>query len=132
MTLLANMPVLRLALDRMLTDTGTITAPGEGSPVFNPDTGQYDDPAPTVVYEGKMLVRPEDAAGRREVTQGGTYVLTRYEITLPASAEVFRDQVLTVTASKHDPMLVDRSMTLLDVKMDSHAVSRVCIASRTG
>ena len=132
MTLLANMPVLRTALGRMLTDTGTITKPGEGEGPFNPDTGQYDPAVPVTVYEGKMLVRPEDATGRREVVQGATYVRSRYEVTLPASAEVFRDQTLTVTASKHDPMLVGRPMTLLDVKMDTWAISRSCVAERQG
>ena len=130
MTLLANMPVLRTALNRMLTDTGTVTTPGEGQGPFNPDTGQYDPPPDVLIYQGKMLVRPEDATGRREVVQGATYVLTRYEVTLPATAEVFRDQTLTVTASKHDPMLVGRPMTLLDVKMDTWAISRSCVAER--
>lgn len=132
MSLLANMPVLRTALDRMLTDTGTVTIPGSGEGPFNPETGQYDPPPPITLYEGKMLVRPMDGTGRRETVQGATYVRTRYEVTLPADTEVFRDQTLTLTASKYDPLLVGRPMTLVDVAMDSWQVSRRCIAERSG
>ena len=47
----------RMKIEALMIDTCRITRPGDGVPVFDEDTGQYTNPEPVVVYEGKCRIQ---------------------------------------------------------------------------
>lgn len=122
-----NLDVLRSALLPLLTDIAEVTV-RSGEPVIDPDTGEATYPT-VVVYTGPVLVRPQNAVelglGGIEITQG------KYEVTLPAEADVHVGSTLTVTASTGDTRLVGMALTLTDVPVDSFQVARFCKAEQT-
>lgn len=120
---------LRATAARRMTETGTITRPGQGGPVFNEDTGQYDNPVPVVVYDGPILVRPQ--AGIRDAVAGEReWTITRYDVTLPAGTAVRNGDPITVTTAPYDPALVGVRLTVLDVPLDAWQVARTVVAER--
>lgn len=126
-----NIGVMRSRVAARLTETGTVTRPGEGDGVFDPETGEYTFPPPTVVHDGPLLVRPQNRGERVVEAGGATYALTRYDVTLPAGVDVRRADTVTVTAAPYDDALVGVSLTVLDVPLDAWQVARVCVAQRT-
>lgn len=124
-----NIGVLRSALLPMLTEHGQVWKPGTGDPVFNPNTGQYDDPPDVMVWEGPVLVRPQ---GRDvQIVNGGstglTYALTRYDVTMPAETPADRGMWLIVTDCTFEPELVGLRINLVDVPLDAWAIARFCV-----
>lgn len=114
--------------ERSMFDTAaTVTRPGEGDPIFNPDTGEYDDPPPTIVYDGACLVRATPAAARVVESGGVAVSLRTYDVTLPHGVAVEDGDTVTVTASA-DPGLVGRALVVLDVPYDEYAVNRRAVA----
>lgn len=99
----------------------TITVPG-GDPVFDPETGEYTDPAATTVYQGDCAVAP--TGSDRVVEHGEQPVeLRSYSVTLDDLTDIPVGATVTVTASP-DPGQVDLELTVLDVKTSSVATLR--------
>lgn len=83
----AELPFLRAEAEARMRDTCRITRPGDGSPVFNPDTGQYENPAPVTVYEGKCRI-PTSGGNSFGFTRNGaadqSFGVGEYPLDLPA------------------------------------------------
>ncbi|MCA1220253.1 DUF6093 family protein [Streptomyces sp. 8L] len=106
----------------LLIDTIRVTLPGSGDPVFNPDTGQIEPPASTVVYEGPgAVIAGNDVAGFLAVPDAGEpwvkETTSRYLLLTPLTAPIFpKDATVTVPAV-HDPArdgLLGRSWLVSD------------------
>lgn len=98
----------------LLLDTIRFATPG-GPPVFNPDTGLYETPEGTVLYEGSGAVQPGSASGVANVPVAGqpwtNETTSNYRAYTPLTAPIApRDTIVTVVAvhAGGDPTLVGR------------------------
>lgn len=124
----------REAFADLLTDTCRITKPGVGKGPFNEGTGQYDAPAPVVVYEGPCRIQVkadinsnvvETTAGERE----WTYLTAQLQLPVdnPAGAvgsvnDVDVDNVAEILAAPHSPTLVGSLFNIQGTYHKSQAV----------
>jgi hypothetical protein len=124
----------RAAFDDLLTDTCRVTGPGEGEPVWNEEAGQYDDPEPTVVYEGPCRIQVkadinsnvvETTAGERE----WTYLTAQLQLPTETPEEAIGDvtaikvdNVVTMLTAPYSPAMVDRKFNIQGPYHKSHAV----------
>jgi hypothetical protein len=106
---------MRATTEATMRDRCVITRTSTATRTFNPSTGDYTDPAPTVVYEGPCRLRHE-GAGRGSTESAGAYVaLRQYGATLPHTANGVREgDVLTLTVTD-DGFLLDRPLYVLAV-----------------
>lgn len=98
---------------RWQTATCTISR-SAGEPVRNEETGQLEPPPPTTVYAGQCLVTPEGGDRVQEFGEGPVVTRTAVVSIDDITVDVRVGDTVTVTASR-DPLMVDRSMTVLDV-----------------
>lgn len=113
-----------------MTDTCRITRPGEGQGPFNSDTGQYDSPAPVVVYEGPCRIPPRGTASTSTASAGEqSFEVGEYPFELPVEhagyvEEVKPGQTVTFLSSAYDPTLVGRVFGIVDPVFQSQATKR--------
>lgn len=111
---------LRTVVAVFLTDDCTINAPSAVN--YDPDTLTYTDTAGDEVYSGSCRIRP--ASGPSDAEAGESVrTLHGYDGWLPHTADVERDQILTVTDSD-DPYLVGRAFRIVDVQGGSEGAHR--------
>lgn len=110
--ILAN--VTPLVEGMLFLDTVRFATPG-GPPVFNPDTGSYEVPEGTVLYEGPGAVQPGSASGVANVPVAGqpwtNETTSNYRAYTPLTAPIApRDTIVTVVAvhAGGDPTLTGR------------------------
>lgn len=122
-----NVDVLRSALLPMLTEAGECYR-NTGQYEQDPDTG-IEQPVLTLVWSGPVLVRPESQA---DITVGGVeFQRSRYDVTLPAEAQVAVNDVLMLGAVNYDSQLTGARITITDVPLDSWQIARFCKGERT-
>jgi hypothetical protein len=93
----STLPELRREAESRMTDTCRITTPGTGDPVLNQDTGQYTDPAPVTVYEGKCRLRaPAQVNAFTASGAGADWQVEQSVLSLPALAPAV-ESGMTVT-----------------------------------
>jgi len=98
--ILAN--VTPLVEGMLLLDTLRFATPG-GPPVFNPDTGLYEVPEDTVLYEGPGAVQPGSVSGVASIPAAGqpwvNETSANYRAYTPLAAPIApRDAIVTVVA----------------------------------
>lgn len=115
----------RTAAEARMVDACTITRPG-GEDTFNPNTGAYTTPAGSTVYTGACEVQVSDGLNAQTTEAGGQVVTDqRVTVKVPVSVEgVTVDDVVTITASAHDPNLVDKTYRVLGGFAKTFATSR--------
>jgi hypothetical protein len=115
----------RAAAERLMVDECTITRAGEGEPVFNETTMQYDPPPGSTVYTGRCRVQLTGAmAGTPEAAER-VLVVQRATVQVPISVTgVEVDDVVTITASAHDPDLVGNRYRVRSLFAKTHATAR--------
>lgn len=104
----------------LLIDTVRIAIPGDGEPVYNPDTGLNEYPPDTILYEGPGAVQPTTTEMSTVPTAGQQWVtetVSRYRLLTPLEAPIApKDAIVSVTAV-HDPArtaLIGRTWTAQD------------------
>jgi hypothetical protein len=109
----------RQAAESLMLDTCRITRPGDGEPVMNPDTGQYEDPAPVEVYGpatapyfGKCRIPVTN--GSSSFTRNGgadqSFGVGEFPLDVPALAEGLEaGQTVTYVSAADNPALVTPS-----------------------
>jgi hypothetical protein len=114
----------RAAAEALMVDACTITrVTGETT---NEDTGVVT-PTTSTVYTGQCRIQQSQlGADSTPADPGEAYVrLVAFEVQLPMSVEGVRVQdVVTVTASAHDPDLVGRAFNVLGLAHKTHATAR--------
>jgi hypothetical protein len=125
----------RRAAESRMTDTCRITRKGDGEPVWNPATGQYDAPAPTVVYEGKCRLRAPALVNPFQATSGPeTWSVEESVLSVPADAPSI-DAGMTVTylTAANNPNLQGRVFGVVGPHHESTATAqRVLVKETTG
>ncbi|HET8537608.1 MAG TPA: DUF6093 family protein [Solirubrobacteraceae bacterium] len=100
----AALPGLRAEAEALMVDTCKITKPG-GKPVWDDDAGEYVDPEPVTVYEGKCRIR--NAYPAPQSVQAGQVVsgLDIVIISIPVgeAGGIERGCEWELTASPNDP-----------------------------
>lgn len=111
-----------------MTDTCRITKPGEGEPVFNSDTGQYEDPPPVTVYEGACRLRVTSDAGNISDAAAGeaTWTVQDPVLSLPVvgSEAVGRGMTVEYLTAAFDAALVGRRFGIVGPHHESQATAR--------
>lgn len=132
MTIHAAVARGRAAAESLMVDTATITRPGAGEPVFDPNTGTYTNSDPSTVYTGKCRVQLTDSLDVRAQEFGALAVnLSRVTVSIPIDAtDVQTEDVVTITSAVHDPVLVGRDFTVQGVPAKTHATARRLEAER--
>ncbi|MEV4521471.1 DUF6093 family protein [Micromonospora tulbaghiae] len=112
----------RAAAEALMTDECVIRR--DGGTTYDPETG-YPTESTSQVYAGKCRVQQQSAsAGAREVGEAAVLLL-RLEVQVPMSVVgVQADDVVEVTASRHDVELVGRRFRVRDLFHKTHATSR--------
>lgn len=115
----------RAAAQALQTDMCTVTRAGAGEPVYNPATDTYTYPTGSTVYTGKCRVKPADTIDQ-DVAEGETVVGSRrYIVSLPAVTDgVQRNDIVAVTASVLDPLLVGSQFRVLGALKGSQLTAR--------
>lgn len=122
MSFVPNLDVLAGYARNFQQASCTITVEVEGD--FNPDTGTYDPPTVTVVYDGSCLVQPTPGARVVEFGEGPTSLRT-YEIHLSGQAadvEVGHD--VSVSGSRDEQLDASDSLVVIDVEKSSTFTNR--------
>lgn len=121
----------RLAAEAGMVDACTITRIGER--VTDTTTGEVTESASTL-YTGKCRVQQASAQAQREDAGEDRLLLLRLEVQLPMSVtDLEVGDLVTVTASVHDPDLPGRVFRVHDLAHKTHATARrVQCVEKTG
>lgn len=112
----------RVAAERLMTDTCTVTRPGE--PVFNETTGTYT-PTSTTIYTGKCRVQAANTLAGGPNAGERVVVISRFTVSLPISAPVVQvDDIVTVTIGTFDAQLIGKRFRVASLHHKSHATAR--------
>lgn len=112
----------------LFRDEIRITRASEEDPTFNEETGEYDTPDPTEVYEGPCLLRPAGGLVGTDVIAGERELrLSDYVLKLPANTPVRNDDIGELTVSTYDADLVGRTYRITDVLRDGWQIARKCV-----
>lgn len=127
MSILPNLDSIASYARRLQNAACTITRPGDGDPVFDPETGEYDDPERVTTYTGSCMVQP--ASGERVVEFGeGPVSLRTFEFHLSGQADdVAIGQQVSVTGSRDDQLDASEKLVVIDVAKSTTFTNRVVI-----
>lgn len=125
----AERKFLQSEAEARMTDTCRITRAGAGEPVFNETTGQYDDPAPVTVYEGKCRIPRRDPATAQAATAGeATWKVGEFPLALPmkaaGGADVAVGMTVTYLSSANDAGLAGHMFGITGVARQTDAIER--------
>lgn len=105
-----------------MVDACTITRIGER--VTDTTTGEVTEPTSTL-YTGKCRVQQSATQAQREDAGEDHLLLLRFEVQLPMSVtDLEVGDLVTVTASAHDPDLPGRVFRVHDLAHKTHATAR--------
>ncbi|WP_426243693.1 DUF6093 family protein [Nocardioides sp. LHG3406-4] len=116
----------RAMAEARMTDTCRITRAGEGERVLNPETAQYEDPPPVVVYEGRCHIPKR--AGSTSQSAGGDASWrvgeVPFELPIDGSEAVRVGMTVTYLTAAYDPELPGHVFGITEVAFQSQATKR--------
>lgn len=116
----------RRAAEALMADTCRITKPGVGDPVLDPETLEYVDPAPVVVYEGKCRIPKRSASVTTANAGEAAWQIGEYPLDLPfadGSENVASGQMVNYLTAE-DPALVGQVFGIIEPDRQSQATAR--------
>jgi len=115
----------RTDAEGLMVDTCRITSPG-GAPVFNNETGQYDQPEPVTVYEGPCKLKVANVATQNPDAGERQWTVQRTELHLPvAGSEGVRvAQTALMLTSQHDAASAGRRFRVSGLHHETYATAR--------
>lgn len=112
------------------TDAVVERVVGEGE--FDETTGEVDPDEVEVIYDGPCIIRPMKRREGSDVTTGEREVrFLDVEAKFPVDTPILKDDLVTVTASEHDPALVGVVFRITDVPLDEWQISRRAVLEQT-
>ena len=102
------------AYGRRLMASTCVVSRVEGEPVFDPGTGEYDEPPTVEVYSGPCKIVPTGGERVVEFGEGPTTVRT-YSVNLEGVVEDIEVGDMVVVAGSRDSDLDGRELVVLDV-----------------
>jgi hypothetical protein len=118
-------------MDRAMAESKTevlLTRRPTGAPTFDPVTGDLVAPQPTTVYQGPCLLSPLGDRVGTEVRGGEDETSTRYQLSVPLSAERVKIGDETTVTVDPDPEFVGRKLWVSRVFYGSSVARRRCMA----
>jgi hypothetical protein len=121
----------RAAVEALMVDACTITRVGERD--TDTTTGEVTEPVSTL-YTGQCRVQQAQAQATEETVGEDHLLLLRLEVQLPMSVTGLEvGDLITITASGHDPDLPGRVFRIHDLAHKTHATARrVQCVEKTG
>jgi hypothetical protein len=121
----------RAAVEALMVDACTITRVGERD--TDTTTGEVTEPVSTL-YTGQCRVQQAQAQATEETVGEDHLLLLRLEVQLPMSVTGLEvGDLITITASAHDPDLPGRVFRIHDLAHKTHATARrVQCVEKTG
>lgn len=113
--------------EALFRDAATITRPGSGEPVLDPDTGELTPPAGTELYSGPCLIRGATWEGTNVEAGEADVRLRVFSAKFPVDTDVEIFDIVTPTASAYDESLIGREFWVTDVLRDGWQISRSVI-----
>ena len=114
----------RRAAEALMVDACTITRPG-GEPVWDEASMSYTTPDGSAVYDGPCRVQLSAAMANTPEAGDRVLVAQRSTVSVPMGVTgVAVDDVVTVTASVHDPDLVGNRYRVRSLFAKTHATAR--------
>lgn len=125
----AALPDLRAAAESLMVDTCIITRDGEGEPVFNSETGQYERPGRTTVYEGKCRLQDNrvQVGSPDQSSQAGLAISvqnTELQLPVDGTGHIVPGDVAEILSCRFDLSLIGRKLTVEGPHGKSHATTR--------
>jgi hypothetical protein len=121
----------RSAAEALMVDACTVTRVGDRG--TDTTTGEVTEPTSTL-YTGQCRVQQAQAQATEETVGEDHLLLLRLEVQLPMSVTGLEvGDLITITASVHDPDLPGRVFRIHDLAYKTHATSRrVQCVEKTG
>jgi hypothetical protein len=121
----------RAAVEALMVDACTVTRVGDRG--TDTTTGEVTEPVSTL-YTGQCRVQQAQAQATEETVGEDHLLLLRLEVQLPMSVTGLEvGDLITITASAHDPDLPGRVFRIHDLAHKTHATSRrVQCVEKTG
>lgn len=94
----------RKAAERLMVDSCEVRR-GNGEPVFNPETGQYES-AGALSYTGRCKVQSIRPQAATPEAGGAVFTVVGSEVHVPAGTDIQDGDVVKITASALSPSLV--------------------------
>lgn len=121
----AVLPGFRAQAESLMVDECTITAPGTGEPVYDPETNTTTIPPGPEIYSGKCRIQLTAASGDRPLVAIDQRLTVQHTISIPVGAAlVTPDCTVLITASAHDPANVGRRFLVRAVVRKSFATAQ--------
>lgn len=116
-----------------MRDRGRIVAEATGRGPWNEETLNYDDPEPTVIYEGKCKLTFGAVDPREQVTADQSFAEVAGVLKLPVdgTAGVLRGQLFEVLESGTDPGMVGLKLRIGARRLRSTPTSRRFLVEET-
>lgn len=126
MTLDATLTAGREAAEARMVDACTITRSTTSAPVFDEETGEYQDPEDDAVYDGDCEIQLSEGLNAQFPEVGGGLVaVQRVTVKVPISAVGVRvNDTVTVTRSANDPDLLGRVYRVDSTHAKTYATCR--------
>lgn len=119
------LPELRAEAEARMTSTCVITVAGEST--WDDETGEYDEPEPDTLYEGRCRLRwgnpaPQDGnAGETAWAVDRTGTLS---LPIDGTAHIPDGALVTITGNPNDPDMVGLELTVLAPHFQTDSTAR--------
>jgi len=115
----------RIAAEKLMTDTCTITRSAAGIPTVNEATGQLAGQPGSTVYAGNCRVRSPNLRVKQFETEDRAVTVQQYVVSVPmAVGNLAIGDVVSITASVLDSGLVGRDLWIVDILGGSQTTAR--------
>jgi hypothetical protein len=113
----------------VMSESGTVTAPGTGAGTFDNETMAYSPAEGEEIYEGVFQLRPASMLGGAEMD---AVLEHEYVAKFPADTPLARGQAITVASSKFDAGMAGLTVWITEAPSDGWQSTRVvkCIDQR--
>lgn len=118
----------RSAAEQLMTDTLLITR-RSGNPVTNPD-GTVTRATETI-HDGKGRVQGRSTEGEDKTVAGASVLIVTFQAQVPVSVPLKDGDLVEVTGSEMDPLMIDRTFRVESVVRKTHATKTTANVEET-
>lgn len=105
--------------ERLMTDT-VIVSRRSSVPVTDPETHEVSYPTETI-YEGSGRIQSRNTEGKDFTDAGAAVLIVAFQAQVPVSVPLQQNDLIEVTASESDPLMVGRVFRVDSVQRKTHA-----------
>lgn len=109
----------RRAAESLMTDE-VLVQRKSSTPVTDPDSAAVTYPLQEV-YAGKGRIQDRLVEPDEDEVAGASIAVADYRLQVPITATIARNDIVTITASATDPLMIDRQFRIVFVARKTHA-----------